>query len=71
MIAFLTRSIAIKVIFAKIHIHQFLHFDASAFTTSVQLIKKEDNLIKDIFKAFASNFCWRIPVYISNIQQAT
>ena len=64
LVAFLTPSIVIKVIFVKIDIHQFLHFDAFAFTTSVQLIQERENLIKDIFKAFASNFSWRIPAYI-------
>ena len=65
VVAFVTLPITIKVIFAMIDIHQFLHFDALSSTAPIQLTQKRKNSINEYSKTFAFNFSCCIPVHLS------
>jgi len=59
LVAFVRNPLMIKVIFAMINIHHFLHFDASSFATSVRPTIKLDSLIKNTFPC---SYCSRFKV---------
>ena len=59
LVAFVRNPLTIKVIFAMINIHHFLHFDASSFATSVRPTIKIDSLIKNTFPC---SYCSRFKV---------